>query len=156
MLSPHIRFILPGSIIPQEICRYNFVFIRIGLMLEVGPLTPHHSASSGCGWIAANMLTKQSRKANKGWSSIWGIGCGRYQVLTMKHSLLRNVSQGLRLRRILWNHQNNGESGWDLEVVRSLSRSCALKAHQNETCKLDSVGVQNVKWVSGGTGPTDN
>jgi hypothetical protein len=33
--------------------------------------------SSGCGWrVAANILNKQSRTADKGWSSILGVGRG--------------------------------------------------------------------------------
>jgi hypothetical protein len=43
----------------------------------VGPLSPWHGTSSGCGWrevlqiqrVAANILNKQSRTADKGWSS---------------------------------------------------------------------------------------
>jgi len=39
-----------------------------------GPLSPRHGASSGCGWrIAANILNKQSRKANKGSPLDWGL-----------------------------------------------------------------------------------
>jgi hypothetical protein len=50
----------------------------------VGPLSPRHSASSGCGWreglqirrVAANILNKQSWTGNKGWSSSLGVGRG--------------------------------------------------------------------------------
>jgi hypothetical protein len=49
-----------------------------------GPLSPCHGASSGSGWreglqirrVAAHILNKQSRTANKGWSSSLGIGRG--------------------------------------------------------------------------------
>jgi hypothetical protein len=48
----------------------------------VGPLSPRHGAFSGCGWrkvlrlrrVAANILNKQSRTADKGWSSSLGVG----------------------------------------------------------------------------------
>ena len=47
-------------------------------------LSPRHGASSGCGWrndlqlwrVAANILNKQSRTADKGWSSSLGVGRG--------------------------------------------------------------------------------
>jgi hypothetical protein len=40
---------------------------------QVGPLSPRHGASSGCGWRrAANILSKQSWRADKGWSSSLG------------------------------------------------------------------------------------
>jgi hypothetical protein len=43
-----------------------------------------HGASSGCGWrevlrvrrVAANILNKQSRTADNGWSSSLGVGRG--------------------------------------------------------------------------------
>jgi hypothetical protein len=49
-----------------------------------GSLSLRHGASSGCGWwnglqlwrVAANTLNKQSRTANKGWSSSLGVGRG--------------------------------------------------------------------------------
>jgi hypothetical protein len=47
-------------------------------------LSPWHGASSGCGWsnglriwrVAANTLNKQSRTADRGWSSSLGVGRG--------------------------------------------------------------------------------
>jgi hypothetical protein len=47
---------------------------------------------------AANILNKQPRKANKGWSSSWGLGVG---MTTSHHkkSILRNVTQNLERRR---------------------------------------------------------
>ena len=60
-----------------------------------GSLSPRHDASSGCGWktgfqmwrIDANILNKQSRTADKGWSSSFG---GLCEVLTTSHR--KNVS----------------------------------------------------------------
>jgi hypothetical protein len=50
----------------------------------VRPLSPRHGASSDCGWreglhirrVAANILNKQSRTADKGWFSSLGVGRG--------------------------------------------------------------------------------
>jgi hypothetical protein len=47
-------------------------------------LSPRHGASSGCGWrnglqlrrVAENTLNKQSRTADKGWSSSLAVGIG--------------------------------------------------------------------------------
>jgi hypothetical protein len=49
-----------------------------------GSLSPRHGTSSGCTWrnglqlwkVAANTLNKQSRAADKGWSSSLGVGRG--------------------------------------------------------------------------------
>jgi hypothetical protein len=49
-----------------------------------GSLPPRHGASSGCGWrndlqlwrVAASILNKQSRTADKGWYSCLGVGRG--------------------------------------------------------------------------------
>jgi hypothetical protein len=49
-----------------------------------GSLSPRHGASSGCGWrnglqiwkVAVNVLNKQSRTADKGWSCSLGVGRG--------------------------------------------------------------------------------
>jgi hypothetical protein len=50
----------------------------------VGSLSTRHGASSHCGWkegiqirrVIANRLNKQSRTADKGWSSSLGVGRG--------------------------------------------------------------------------------
>ena len=52
------------------------------LPVKCGSLSPRHRASSGCGWrnglltwrVAANILNKQSRAADKGWSFSLGVG----------------------------------------------------------------------------------
>jgi hypothetical protein len=66
---------------------------------------------------ALNVLNKQSRTVDKGWSSSLGLG----EVLTNPHrkkvfffyEML--VTQGLRIGRILWNDVGNRECIWDLE-----------------------------------------
>jgi hypothetical protein len=41
--------------------------------------------------VAANILNKQSRTANKGWSSSLGVGRGAFKVLTLKIYLVTNI-----------------------------------------------------------------
>jgi hypothetical protein len=47
------------------------------------------------GRVAANVLSKQSRTANKGWSSSFGVGRGSINASPQKIISLRNVTQGL-------------------------------------------------------------
>jgi hypothetical protein len=47
------------------------------------------------------MLNKQSRTADKEWSSSWGLGM-RQTTSHRKKCLLRNVTKGLEPGRILW------------------------------------------------------
>jgi hypothetical protein len=51
--------------------------------------------------VAANILNKQSRRADKGWSSSFGVGVGS-TTHHKKISLLRNVTKVLGLGSILW------------------------------------------------------
>jgi hypothetical protein len=59
--------------------------------------------------VAANILNKQSRTADKGWSSSWGLG----EVLTTSHSktliMLRIIHRGLGIGLILWYDPSNGK-----------------------------------------------
>jgi hypothetical protein len=56
--------------------------LSIHLSMISGSLSPRYGASLGCGWrnglriwrVAANTLNKQSRTADKGWSSSLGVG----------------------------------------------------------------------------------
>jgi hypothetical protein len=53
-------------------------------LVRAGSLSPQHGGSSGCGWrnglqlwgLAANILNKQLRTNDKGWSSSLGVGRG--------------------------------------------------------------------------------
>jgi hypothetical protein len=63
----------------------QLIFWRcISSSMITGSLSPRHGASSGCGWrnglqlwrVAANILNKQLRTADKGWSSSLGVGRG--------------------------------------------------------------------------------
>jgi hypothetical protein len=52
------------------------------------------------GWrVAANILNKQSRTADKGWPSSLGVGRGLTTPHHKKYSTLRNVTEGLGLGR---------------------------------------------------------
>jgi hypothetical protein len=64
----------------------------------VGPLLPWHDASSGCGWrrVAASILNKESRTADKGWSSSLEVGQALATPNRKRNSMLRNVARGLR------------------------------------------------------------
>jgi hypothetical protein len=57
---------------------------------------------------AANILNKQSRTADMGFSCSLGVGRGLTTPHRKKHSMLRNVTHGLGLGRIRWNDINNG------------------------------------------------
>ena len=69
--------------------------------------------------IAANILNKQSRTADKEWSSSLGVGQGANNSSTLKCILLQNIHrQSLGPRLILWYDQSNDKEGheiWYLE-----------------------------------------
>jgi hypothetical protein len=47
--------------------------------------------------VVVNTLNKQLRTANKGWASGLGVGRGANNSSSYKHSLLRNVTKGVRI-----------------------------------------------------------
>jgi hypothetical protein len=51
--------------------------------------------------VSANILNKQSGKADKGWSSSLGVGRGVNKFSLLKKHIFTNVLQGLALARIL-------------------------------------------------------
>jgi hypothetical protein len=53
-------------------------------------------------YISANILNKQSRTADKGWSSILEFRRGPKNTHRKKISLLRNVTKGIGHGRIIW------------------------------------------------------
>ena len=63
---------------------YGFVFVAKSPTVIRGSLSPRHGAPSGCGWrnglqkwrVTANMLNKQLRTADNGWSSSLEVGRG--------------------------------------------------------------------------------
>jgi hypothetical protein len=66
---------------------------------------------------AANVLDKQSRTADRGWSASLGFG----RRLTTPHrktaNLLRNFAESLGHGRIPWHDQSTGKCTWDLALV---------------------------------------
>jgi hypothetical protein len=52
--------------------------------------------------VAANILNKQSRTADKGWSSMWVVVRGANNSSPSIINLLRNVTKGLGPSWMLW------------------------------------------------------
>jgi len=50
------------------------------------------------GRVAANMLNKQKRTADKGWSFSWGFGRGTNKFSPYKMTMLRTITQSLGLK----------------------------------------------------------
>jgi hypothetical protein len=131
-----------------------------------GSLSPQHGASSGCGWrnglqlwrVSANILNKKLQTNNKRWSSSWGVEReadntspkenkfvtkNETEPQTWSDSLDKRSKQwNMDMRFGLWNVRNLYRVGSLLTVLRELVRY-----------KLDSVGVQDVRWVGSGTEP---
>jgi len=116
--------------------------------------------------VAVNILNKQSRTADEGWSSSLGVGPPR------EKPLLRNIHKA---RCFLW-RQNNPEVNYTTRIsgrggvflgevsrsrkrdiflgtwnVRSLYRAGSLTAAARELAryKLDLVGMQEFRWDKG-------
>jgi hypothetical protein len=64
--------------------------------------------------VAANILNKQSRTADSGWSSSPGVGRGANNPSRKTHYLLRITTHRLRTGRISWHNLSNGKWTWDL------------------------------------------
>jgi hypothetical protein len=89
-----------------------------------GSLPPQHGATSGCGYryslqiwrAAANIMNKQSRTADNGWSSSLGLND---MLSTPNHknlTILQNISQGFRLGLNLWYNLSN-DRGIDGRII---------------------------------------
>jgi hypothetical protein len=65
--------------------------------------------------VAANILNKQPRAADGGWSSSLGTGRGLTTSHRKTSNILRNMSQGLGTGRILW-HDQSTEKWIDLAL----------------------------------------
>jgi hypothetical protein len=64
--------------------------------------------------VAVNILNKQSRTADKGWSSSLGVGWGANNSSLLKRILLWNIHwQSLRPGLILWYDLSNERETWD-------------------------------------------
>ena len=65
------------------------------------PEVANGETTSSIWGIAANIFNKQSRKADKGWSSRLGVGLAANSSLPKKQALLRNEYMGLGPELIL-------------------------------------------------------
>jgi hypothetical protein len=93
--------------------------------------------------IAANVLNKQSRAADKGWSSSLGVGRGANNPSPENVSLLRNIQrQSLGPGLILWYDLSNERGTWDL--VPGMLGACTGQIHLR--C-LQEVGYGGVDWI---------
>jgi hypothetical protein len=90
--------------------------------------------------VVANILNKQSRAADRGWSFSLGLGGG----LTTPHRKtlysLRSLYKGLGNGRILWHDPSTGKRIWGL--VRGMSGACLGK--------WLTMGEEVYQWLLGG------
>ena len=78
--------------------------------------------------VAANIFNKQSRTADKGWSSSLGFGRGANNCSPLKRILLWNDhAESLRPGLILWCDLSNGKGTWDL--VLGMLEACIGQVH---------------------------
>jgi hypothetical protein len=108
--------------------------------------------------LAANILNKQPRTNDKGWSSSLGVGRGANNPLTVKNKFVtksytkpRNWTDSLDerpkrrtmdMRFGTWNVRSFYRAGSLMAVSRELSRY-----------RLHLVGMQEVRWERSGTVP---
>jgi hypothetical protein len=87
--------------------------------------------------VAANILNKQSRTADKGWPSNLGVGRGLTPPHRKKRNTLRNVTKGLGIGRILWHDLRHGK--W-------LGRP---RRRWEDNIKMDfwEIGFGDVDWI---------
>jgi hypothetical protein len=124
--------------------------------------------SSGCRWrevlwvlrVAADILNKQSRTADKGWSSSLVVGHGDDNPSPQKFFI---VTKCFKVPRT-WTDSLARPKGWKKDMragtwnVSSLYRVGAIKSvvGELEGYKLDLVGVQEIRWEGEGYQRADN
>jgi hypothetical protein len=105
--------------------------------------------------VAVNTLNKQSRTADRGWSSSLVVRRGASNHHRKTPDLLCNVLKSLGPGRILWKNDPNAEKWmrFGTRNVRSLCRIGSLKTAARELgkYKLNLVRVQEVRWEKCGT-----
>jgi hypothetical protein len=93
------------------------------------PLSPRNGASSGCGWkVAANILHKQSRTADKGWSSSLGLGVGlttHHRKNVTCYEMFQSASD-MDCREKIWTKNVIARSDKDFIVLTVLQISSLL------------------------------
>jgi len=81
--------------------------------------------------VAANMLNKQPRKADKGWFPSLAVGRGANNSSRLERILLRNIHrQSLWRGLILWYDLSNERVTWDL--VLGMLGTCTGQVHLQE------------------------
>jgi hypothetical protein len=104
--------------------------------------------------VAVNILNKQSRTAERGWSSSLWLGTGadspppsNLLSVTKQEGGPRNRTGSLartKHRKMVMSFGTwNGGSLYSIGSLKTVGREL-------EKCKLDLVGVQEVKWEKGG------
>jgi hypothetical protein len=124
---------------------FCFVLLLFSLSVISGSLSPRHGASSGCGWrnglriwrVAASTSNKQSRTADKGWSSSLDVGRGANNASTSKNyhvtkhitklrtwtdSLVHLKQRQRDMRFGIWNVRSLYSSGSLTTAARELAR----------------------------------
>jgi hypothetical protein len=100
--------------------------------------------------VAANILNKQSGQPTKGGPPACGLG----EVLTSPHRKMYSVTNRLQRKPRTWtdtlvqNLQRKKDVRFISWNVRSLytAGSLTLTVRKLSRCKLDTVGVQEVRW----------
>jgi hypothetical protein len=103
---------------------------------------------------AANAINKQSREPARGCPPVWGLLVEqttrrrKNDSVTKCYTGIRTWTESVKLRKM-----DMRPGRWN---VRSLYRAGSLMTVEREESKyrLDSVGVQEVRWVRGRTEPT--
>jgi len=109
--------------------------------------------------VAANILNKQSRTADKGWSSSLGVERGANNCSLSKNILLQNIHTKPRTwtDTLVEPKQRERDMSFGIWNVRNLYRAGSFTAATRELAryKLDLVGVQEVSWDREGTVAVD-
>jgi hypothetical protein len=124
---------IPNSSYPHKKFSALCIIQIFNNMFIIGSLSPRHGASIGCGWrVAANILKKQSRTTDKGWSSSLGVGQGVAANILNKKSRTTNkgrssslgVGHGVAVN-ILNKQSQTADKGWSssLGVGRGANNS---------------------------------
>jgi hypothetical protein len=105
----------------------------------------------------ANILNKQSRAADKEWSSGLGVGRVAYKLLAVKKSLLRNFTEPRALTDSLDKRRKTRKMGIRFGTwhARAIQERPAANNYTRNSSKSDFDGVQEVRWDGGDTEPAD-
>jgi hypothetical protein len=109
--------------------------------------------------VAVNILNKQSRTADSGWSSSLGVGRGAKNPSPLNSLFVTNhyAQPWNKMDYLAQAKHRKMDMRFGTWNVRSLYRSGSFKVVARELgkYKLDLVGVQEVRWDKGGTEQAD-